>query len=82
MVKVFTAIERNRKTAVAVKGADELLAKAEVSDMKECGEGILLVLSNGILACIDEEKQNIKWTNPGHCRRFAGEVKNATFDLV
>ena len=28
---------------------DELLAKAEVSDMKECGEGILLVLSNGIL---------------------------------
>ena len=32
--------------------------------MKECGEGILLVLSNGILACIDEEKQNIKWTNP------------------
>ena len=48
--------------------------------MKECGEGILLVLSNGILACIDEEKQNIKWTNPGiaeDCR----EVKNATFDL-
>lgn len=53
-----------QKNAVAVKGADELLAKAEVSDMKECGEGILLVLSNGILACIDEEKQNIKWTNP------------------
>ena len=49
--------------------------------MKECGEGILLVLSNGILACIDEEKQNIKWTNPGiaeDCR----EVKNATFDLL
>lgn len=69
-----------QKNAVAVKGADELLAKAEVSDMKECGEGILLVLSNGILACIDEEKQNIKWTNPGiaeDCR----EVKNATFDL-
>ena len=69
-----------QKNAVAVKGADELLAKAEVSDMKECGEGILLVLSNGILACIDEEKQNIKWTNPDiaeDCR----EVKNATFDL-
>ena len=48
--------------------------------MKECGEGILLVLSNGILVCIDEEKQNIKWTNPDiaeDCR----EVKNATFDL-
>lgn len=42
---------------MAVKEADELLAKAEVSDMKECGEGILLVLSNGILVCIDEEKQ-------------------------
>ena len=27
-----------QKNAVAVKGADELLAKAEVSDMKECGE--------------------------------------------
>ena len=53
-----------QKNAVAVKEADELLAKAEVSDMKECGEGILLVLSNGILVCIDEEKQNIKWTNP------------------
>ena len=65
---------------MAVKEADELLAKAEVSDMKECGEGILLVLSNGILVCIDEEKQNIKWTNPDiaeDCR----EVKNATFDL-
>ena len=69
-----------QKNAVAVKEADELLAKAEVSDMKECGEGILLVLSNGILVCIDEEKQNIKWTNPDiaeDCR----EVKNATFDL-
>ena len=41
-----------QKNAVAVKEADELLAKAEVSDMKECGEGILLVLSNGILACL------------------------------
>lgn len=39
-----------------------------------------MVLSNGILVCIDEEKQNIKWTNPDiaeDCR----EVKNATFDL-
>lgn len=70
-----------QKNAVAVKEADELLAKAEVSDMKECGEGILLVLSNGILVCIDEEKQNIKWTNPDiaeDCR----EVKNATFDCL
>lgn len=46
-----------QKNAVAVKEADELLAKAEVSDMKECGEGILLVLSNGILVCIDEESK-------------------------
>ena len=77
---MFTAIEKDRKIAVAVKEADELLAKAEVSDMKECGEGILLVLSNGILVCIDEEKQNIKWTNPDiaeDCR----EVRMSTFDL-
>ena len=32
-----------QKNAVAVKGAAELLAKAEVSDMKECGEGIFLL---------------------------------------
>ena len=65
MVKVFTAIEKDRKNCRGSKGRrSELLAKAEVSDMKECGEGILLVLSNGILVCIDEEKQNIKWTNP------------------
>lgn len=69
-----------QKNAVAVKDPDELFAKAEVSDMKECGEGILLVLNNGVLACIDEDKQCIKWINPDiakDCR----EVKNAAFDL-
>ncbi len=69
-----------QKNAVAVKDPDELFAKAEVSDMKECGEGILLVLNNGVLACIDEDKQCIRWINPDiakDCR----EVKNAAFDL-
>ena len=69
-----------QKNAVAVKDPDGLFAKAEVSDMKECGEGILLVLNNGVLACIDEDKQCIRWINPDiakDCR----EVKNAAFDL-
>ena len=69
-----------QKNAVAVKDPDELFAKAEVSDMKECGEGILLVLNNGVLACIDGDKQCIRWINPDiakDCR----DVKNAAFDL-
>lgn len=42
-----------------MKGSDELIVEAEVSDMKECDEGILLVLNNGVLACIDKEKQSL-----------------------
>jgi len=71
--------KEGQEKAVAVKGLDELVAGAGVSDMKECDEGILLVLDNGILACIDEERQSLKWTNQSiaeDCR----EVK-AGFEL-
>ena len=69
-----------QKSAVIVKGSDELIVEAEVSDMKECDEGILLVLNNGVLACIDKEKQSFRWVNYD-ITEDRKEMKNALFDL-
>lgn len=69
-----------QKSAVIMKGSDELIVEAEVSDMKECDEGILLVLNNGVLACIDKEKQSFRWVNYD-ITEDRKEMKNALFDL-
>lgn len=66
--------------AVPVEGMGGLTAGTEVSDMKECREGILAVLNNGMLACIDKEKRRVGWTNPGIAEDCRG-VRNAHFDL-
>lgn len=72
--------KEGQENAVVVKGLDELVAKVGVSDMKECDEGILLVLDNGTLACIDEKDQSLKWTDHGIEDDYR-EIKYATFDL-
>lgn len=52
-----------QERAAFVKGSAELVSAAEVSAMRECGEGILLVQNNGVLACIDKEACKLNWTN-------------------
>nr|WP_244440442.1 two-component regulator propeller domain-containing protein [Bacteroides rodentium] len=63
-----------QKSVVAVEESDKLVVEAEVSDMGECAEGILLVLKNGVLACIDKEKHNIKWVNPALPKTAGGQM--------
>lgn len=64
------------KDALLVEGSDGLVATTEVSAMKECDEGILLVQNNGSLACIDKETSGLKWTNRDIVADGKGSVQN------
>lgn len=54
-----------QENAVMVAGTDTLLTEMNITDMTECSEGILLAFGNGVLACLDREKLNVKWTFDG-----------------
>ena len=67
-----------------VRGSDTLLSNADVSDIAECSEGILLALYNGTLACLDKEKLEVKWVTEDiarhWCKQFAlSETKQTEF---
>ncbi|MDE6347498.1 MAG: helix-turn-helix domain-containing protein [Bacteroides sp.] len=69
-----------QERAAFVKGSAELVSKTEVSAMRECGEGILLVQNNGVLACIDKEACSLKWTNQDIVTDGKEAIRNG-FDL-
>ena len=50
------------KKAERVNVKAEALLNADIVDMIESNEGILLIYNHGILVCLDKEKLNVKWT--------------------
>lgn len=69
-----------QERAAFVKGSAELVSAAEVSAMMECGEGILLVQNNGVLACMDKDECKLKWTNRDIVTDGKEAIRNG-FDL-
>ena len=52
-----------KEAAEAAKIPAELYTKADITDMIECKEGILLVYNDGTLVCLDKDELNVKWRN-------------------
>lgn len=50
------------KKAERVNVKAEALLNADIVDMIESNEGILLIYNHGVLVCLDKEKLNVKWT--------------------
>lgn len=50
------------KKAERVNVKAEALLNADIVDMIESNEGILLIYNYGVLVCLDKEKLNVKWT--------------------
>lgn len=50
------------KKAERVNVKAEALLNADIADMIESNEGILLIYNHGVLVCLDKEKLNVKWT--------------------
>lgn len=69
-----------QENAVMVAGTDTLLTEMNITDMTECSEGILLAFGNGVLACLDREKLNVKWTFDGIASQW-GKNQSETFTL-
>ena len=78
--KGIYCLEEGKKSAVLVKGTGALLANADVSDMAECGEGLLLAFYDGTLACLDKEKLGVKWVTEDIARHWERE-KEEVFTL-
>lgn len=72
--------ETGQESAVMVEGTGELISEAEISNMAECTEGILLTLTNGILTCLDEDKLKVRWTTDAIVKD-CGSPKNTTFSM-
>lgn len=55
------------------------LPQGEITDIAECKEGVLLVYTNGILVCLDENTNKVKWQQPDIAREIGN--KSGVFNL-
>ncbi len=60
-----------RKTSEMTKITAETLSGTDITDIAECDEGILFIYDNGVLACVDRETLDLRWTTGS----VAGERK-------
>ncbi len=69
-----------KKSADIAKIPSKALSGRNITDITECGEGILLAYNDGTLACLDKEKLSMKWINKDIVSEL-GKVENNTFSL-
>lgn len=71
---------KEKATADAAKISARALSKADITDIAECREGILLAYNDGTLVCLDKEKLSVKWSNSDIAVEVS-EVENNVFSL-
>ena len=54
--------------------------EADIANMAECEDGIVLAYRNGVLTCVDKQNLNVRWTTDG-IARDVGENLQEAYDL-